>query len=124
MHILKPILEGTYNILEASKQLNIESILTTSTSETYGTAQYVPIDETHPMVGQSPYSASKIAADQLAISYYRSFALPVKIVSPFNTYGPRQSAQGNNSYHHFTNFNREKRNYFRKFRANQGFNFC
>ena len=69
----------------------MEKILNTSTSETYGTAQYTPIDENHPLVGQSPYSASKIAADQLAISYYRSFDLPVKIVRPFNTYGPRQS---------------------------------
>ena len=70
----------------------MNKFLVTSTSETYGTAQYVPIDEKHPMVGQSPYSASKIAADQLAISYFRSFNLPVKIVRPFNTYGPRQSA--------------------------------
>ena len=90
---IKTNIEGTYNILEASKQREIENILVTSTSETYGTAQYVPIDEKHPMVGQSPYSASKIAADQLAISYYRSFNLPVKIVRPFNTYGPRQSAR-------------------------------
>jgi nucleoside-diphosphate-sugar epimerase len=65
----------------------------TSTSETYGTAQYVPIDENHPLVGQSPYAASKIAADQLAISYFRSFKLPVKIIRPFNTFGPRQSAR-------------------------------
>ncbi len=86
-------INGTYNILQASKDLGLEQILVTSTSETYGTAQYVPIDETHPMVGQSPYSASKIAADQLAISYYRSFNLPVKIVRPFNTYGPRQSSR-------------------------------
>ena len=85
--------EGTYNVLEAAKNLNIEQILVTSTSETYGTAQYVPIDEKHPLVGQSPYSASKIAADQLSISYYKSFELPVKIVRPFNTYGPRQSAR-------------------------------
>ena len=84
---------GTYNILEASKELNISNLLITSTSETYGTAQYVPIDEQHPVVGQSPYSASKIAADQLAISYFRSFELPVKIVRPFNSYGPRQSAR-------------------------------
>jgi NAD dependent epimerase/dehydratase len=84
---------GTYNILQASKELELEQVLVTSTSETYGTAQYVPIDEKHPMVGQSPYSASKIAADQLAISYFRSFNLPVKIVRPFNTYGPRQSAR-------------------------------
>ena len=85
--------EGTYNVLEAAKNLNLEQILVTSTSETYGTAQYTPIDEKHPLVGQSPYSASKIAADQLAISYYRSFDLPVKLVRPFNTYGPRQSAR-------------------------------
>ena len=84
-------IEGTYNILEASGQLGLSSILITSTSETYGTAQKVPIDENHPLVGQSPYAASKIAADQLAISYHRSFGLPVKIVRPFNTYGPRQS---------------------------------
>lgn len=90
---IKTNIEGTYNILQASKELSVEQVLITSTSETYGTAQYIPIDEKHPMVGQSPYSASKIAADQLAISYYRSFSLPVKIVRPFNTYGPRQSAR-------------------------------
>lgn len=86
-------IEGTYNVLEVTKNLNLEQVLVTSTSETYGTAQYVPIDENHPMVGQSPYSSTKIAADQLAISYYKSFDLPVKIVRPFNTYGPRQSAR-------------------------------
>tara|TARA_Y100001980_G_C14545218_1_gene324685 strand:+ start:659 stop:1654 length:996 start_codon:yes stop_codon:yes gene_type:complete len=86
-------IEGTYNVLEAAKNLEIEQILITSTSETYGSAQYVPIDESHPLVGQSPYSATKIAADQLAISYHSSFNLPVKIVRPFNTYGPRQSAR-------------------------------
>jgi NAD dependent epimerase/dehydratase len=86
-------IEGTYNILESAKNLNLEQLLVTSTSETYGTAQYVPINENHPLVGQSPYSATKIAADQLAVSYYRSFELPVKIVRPFNTYGPRQSAR-------------------------------
>ena len=84
---------GTYNVLQASKELGIEQMLVTSTSETYGTAQYVPIDEKHPTVGQSPYSASKIAADQLAISFYRSFNLPLKIVRPFNTFGPRQSSR-------------------------------
>ena len=84
---------GTYNVLQAAKELGVEQVLVTSTSETYGTAQYVPIDEKHPLVGQSPYSASKISADHLAISYYRSFNLPVKIVRPFNTYGPRQSAR-------------------------------
>lgn len=90
---IKTNMEGTGNILQSAKELNVENILLTSTSETYGTAQYVPIDEKHPMVGQSPYSASKIAADQLAISYYRSFSLPIKIVRPFNVYGPRQSAR-------------------------------
>jgi NAD dependent epimerase/dehydratase len=86
-------IEGTYNIMQASKELNVENILVTSTSETYGTAQYVPIDEKHPLVGQSPYSASKIGADQIALSYFLSFSTPVKLVRPFNTYGPRQSAR-------------------------------
>jgi len=86
-------IEGTYNVLEAARQLEIEQVLVTSTSETYGTAQYIPIDENHSLIGQSPYSASKIGADQLAISYNRSFNFPVKIVRPFNTYGPRQSAR-------------------------------
>ena len=86
-------IEGTYNVLEAAKNKKLDHILTTSTSETYGTARYVPIDEGHPLVGQSPYSATKIAADQLAISYYRSFDLPVTIARPFNTYGPRQSVR-------------------------------
>ncbi|MFA6980578.1 MAG: NAD-dependent 4,6-dehydratase LegB [Ignavibacteriaceae bacterium] len=90
---IKTNIEGTYNILQAAKELNLENVIITSTSETYGTAQYVPIDEKHPLVGQSPYSASKIAADQLAISFYKSYNLPVKIVRPFNTYGPRQSAR-------------------------------
>ena len=85
--------EGTYNVLQAARMHQLENVLVTSTSETYGTAQYVPIDEKHPLVGQSPYSASKIGADQLAISFHRSFGLPVKIVRPFNTYGPRQSAR-------------------------------
>ncbi|MBN1115260.1 MAG: GDP-mannose 4,6-dehydratase [Oligoflexia bacterium] len=90
---IKTNIEGTYNILEASKNLGLSEVLITSTSETYGTAQYVPIDENHPKVGQSPYSATKISADQIAESYYRSFNMPVKIVRPFNTYGPRQSAR-------------------------------
>ena len=85
--------EGTYNVLEAARHLSLGEVIVTSTSETYGTAQYIPIDERHPLVGQSPYSATKIAADQLALSYHRSFGLPVKIVRPFNTYGPRQSAR-------------------------------
>jgi NAD dependent epimerase/dehydratase len=90
---LRTNVEGTYNVLQAARALGLEDVLITSTSETYGSAQRVPIDERHPLVGQSPYSASKIAADQLAISYHRSFGLPVKIVRPFNTYGPRQSAR-------------------------------
>ena len=90
---IKTNIEGTYNVLEAAKNLDISQTLITSTSETYGSAQYVPIDEKHPLVGQSPYSASKIGSDQLSISYFKSFELPVKIVRPFNTYGPRQSAR-------------------------------
>jgi NAD dependent epimerase/dehydratase len=90
---IKTNIEGTYNILESAKNLNFINVIITSTSETYGTAQYVPIDEKHPLVGQSPYSASKIAADQLALSYYKSFGLPIKIARPFNNYGPRQSAR-------------------------------
>lgn len=86
-------IHGTYNVLQAAKELHTENIVVTSTSETYGTAQYVPIDENHPIVGQSPYSASKIAADNLAVSYYRSFGVPVKIIRPFNVYGSRQSAR-------------------------------
>ncbi len=84
-------IEGTYNVLESSRKSGLDQTIVTSTSETYGSAQYVPIDEAHPLVGQSPYSASKIAADQLAVSYFKSFELPVKIVRPFNTFGPRQS---------------------------------
>ena len=88
---LRTNVEGTYNVLQSAKNLDIEQILVTSTSETYGSAKYVPINEEHPLIGQSPYAASKIAADQLALSYYLSFGLPIKIVRPFNTYGPRQS---------------------------------
>lgn len=86
-------IKGTLNILQASKDLKTERVLVTSTSEVYGTALYVPIDEKHPFQGQSPYSATKIGADRLAESFYRSFSLPVTIVRPFNTYGPRQSAR-------------------------------
>lgn len=93
MAYIKTNVEGTYNVLQSARELNVENVLVTSTSETYGTAQYVPIDEKHPLVGQSPYSASKIGADQLALSYYLSFNTPVKLVRPFNTYGPRQSAR-------------------------------
>lgn len=86
-------IKGTLNVLQAARELNTERLLVTSTSEVYGTAQYVPIDEKHPYQGQSPYSATKIGADRLAESFYRSFKLPVTIVRPFNTYGPRQSAR-------------------------------
>ena len=86
-------IKGTLNIVQAAKELNIEKILVTSTSEVYGTALYVPIDEKHPKQGQSPYSATKIGADHLADSFFRSFNLPVTIVRPFNTFGPRQSAR-------------------------------
>ena len=86
-------IEGTYNVLESAKLQGTDQVITTSTSETYGTAQYVPIDEAHPLVGQSPYSATKISADHIAFSYFRSFDLPVKIARPFNVYGPRQSAR-------------------------------
>ena len=86
-------IKGTLNVLQAAKSLNIERVLVKSTSEVYGTAQYVPIDEKHPFQGQSPYSATKIGADRLAESFYRSFDLPVTIVRPFNTFGPRQSAR-------------------------------
>lgn len=86
-------IKGTLNVLQAARKLNTKRVLVTSTSEVYGTAQYVPIDEKHPFQGQSPYSATKIGADRLAESFYRSFQLPVTIVRPFNTYGPRQSAR-------------------------------
>ena len=86
-------IKGTLNILQAARDLGTKRILVTSTSEVYGTAKYVPIDEKHPYQGQSPYSATKIGADRLAESFYRSFNLPVTIVRPFNTYGPRQSAR-------------------------------
>lgn len=86
-------IKGTLNVLQAARDLGTEKTLITSTSEVYGTAQYVPIDEKHPYQGQSPYSATKIGADRLAESFYRSFELPLTIVRPFNTYGPRQSAR-------------------------------
>lgn len=85
--------KGTLNIMQAARDLGVERVLVTSTSEVYGTAQYVPIDEAHPRQPQSPYSASKIGADCIAESFYRSFNVPVTIVRPFNTYGPRQSAR-------------------------------
>lgn len=86
-------IKGTLNVLQAARELDVDKILITSTSEVYGTAQYVPIDEKHPFQGQSPYSATKIGADRLAESFYRAFNTPVTIVRPFNTYGPRQSAR-------------------------------
>ncbi len=86
-------IKGTLNILQASRDFDVERVLVTSTSEVYGTAKSVPITETHPRQGQSPYSATKIAADAMADAFYRSFGLPVSIIRPFNTYGPRQSAR-------------------------------
>lgn len=86
-------IKGTLNVLQAARDLETSRVLITSTSEVYGTAQYVPIDEKHPFQGQSPYSATKIGADRLAESFYRSFNIPITIVRPFNTYGPRQSAR-------------------------------
>lgn len=84
---------GTLHVLQAARELELERIIHTSTSEVYGTAQFVPISEEHPLQGQSPYAATKIGADQLALSFYRSFSTPVAIIRPFNTYGPRQSAR-------------------------------
>ena len=86
-------IKGTLNVLQAARAFDLERVVTTSTSEVYGTAQYVPIDEKHPYQGQSPYSATKIGADRLAESFFKSFGLPVSIVRPFNTFGPRQSAR-------------------------------
>lgn len=86
-------IKGTLNVLQAARELEVEKVVHTSTSEVYGTAKFVPITEEHPLQGQSPYSASKIGADQLALSFYSSFGLPVSIIRPFNTYGPRQSAR-------------------------------
>lgn len=86
-------IKGTLNVLQAARETGVSRVIHTSTSEVYGTARFVPITEEHPLQGQSPYSASKIAADQLAYSFYASFGLPVVIARPFNTYGPRQSAR-------------------------------
>lgn len=85
--------EGTLNIMQAARDAGVELVIQTSTSEVYGTAQYVPIDEAHPLQGQSPYSASKIGADKIAEAFFLSFSLPVVVVRPFNTFGPRQSAR-------------------------------
>lgn len=84
---------GTLNVLQAARRLGTERVISTSTSETYGTAQFVPITEEHPVNGQSPYAATKVAADQLALSFQKSFGTPVAVLRPFNTYGPRQSAR-------------------------------
>ena len=86
-------IHGTLNVVQAARELEVDRVIHTSTSETYGTAQFVPITEDHPLVGQSPYAASKIGADQIALSYWRSFKTPVTVLRPFNTYGPRQSAR-------------------------------
>jgi NAD dependent epimerase/dehydratase len=86
-------IRGTLNVVQAARDLGLSKVVVTSTSEVYGTAQFVPITEDHPLVGQSPYAATKIGADQIAMSYYRSFETPVAIVRPFNTYGPRQSTR-------------------------------
>lgn len=93
MAYVRTNVEGTTNVLEACREYDVEKIVHTSTSETYGTALYVPIDEKHPMQGQSPYSASKIGADKIAESFYKSFNMPIATIRPFNTYGPRQSAR-------------------------------
>ena len=90
---VKTNVEGTYNVLQAARENGVSRVVHTSTSEIYGTAQYVPIDEKHPINPQSPYAASKASADFLALSFHRSFGLPVTVVRPFNTYGPRQSAR-------------------------------
>ncbi len=90
---IKTNIEGTYNVLQAARELNAKKVIHTSTSEVYGTAQFIPITEGHPINPQSPYSATKASADFLALSFYRSFDLPVTIIRPFNTYGPRQSAR-------------------------------
>ena len=82
---------GTLNVVQAARELGVEKVIQTSTSEVYGTARFVPITEEHPLSGQSPYSASKIGADQIALSFYKSFETPVAVIRPFNTYGPRQS---------------------------------
>jgi NAD dependent epimerase/dehydratase len=93
MSYVKTNIEGTLNLLEAARKERVEKVIHTSTSETYGSACYTPIDEKHPLQGQSPYSASKIGADKIAESYYRSYELPVVTIRPFNTFGPRQSAR-------------------------------
>ena len=101
-------IKGTLNVLQAARDLGTEKIMVTSTSEVYGTAQYVPIDEKHPFQGQSPYSATKIGADRLAESFYRSFNLPVAIVRPFNTYSRKTVCACSDSYDYFTASGRKR----------------
>ena len=113
-------IKGTLNVLNAARDVGTQRLLVTSTSEVYGTAQYVPIDEKHPYQGQSPYSATKIGADRLAESFYRSFDLPVTIVRPFNTYGPRQS----DSYHYYAAAFRRKRNQARQLDPHARLQLC
>jgi NAD dependent epimerase/dehydratase len=86
-------IKGTLNVVQAARDLNVSRVIHTSTSEVYGTARFVPITEEHPLAGQSPYSASKIGADQIAMSFHASFGTPISVIRPFNTYGPRQSAR-------------------------------
>jgi len=86
-------IQGTLHVVQAARELGVKKVIHTSTSEVYGTARFVPITEEHPLQGQSPYSASKIGADQIALSYYHAFGTPVSVIRPFNTYGPRQSAR-------------------------------
>ena len=86
-------IKGTLNVVQAARELGVSKVIHTSTSEVYGTARFVPITEEHPLQGQSPYSASKIGADQIALSFHAAFATPVTVIRPFNTYGPRQSAR-------------------------------
>jgi dTDP-glucose 4,6-dehydratase len=90
---LRTNIEGSLNVLQAAREVGVQRVIHTSTSEVYGTARYVPIDEAHPLRGQSPYSASKIGADKLAEAFHHSFSLPVVTIRPFNTFGPRQSAR-------------------------------
>lgn len=92
-HVVETNVLGTLNVLVAAREVGVSRVVHTSTSEVYGTARYIPIDEAHPLNAQSPYAASKISADQLAESFYRCYELPVSIVRPFNTFGPRQSAR-------------------------------
>ncbi len=114
---------GTMNVLQASRDLNVEKIIVTSTSEVYGSAQYVPMNEEHPILGQSPYAASKIASDQISLSHFLSFDLPVIILRPFNTYGPRQSLRAVIPSIITQAINDEKRIYLGSLEPTRDFNF-